>query len=94
MIVRLVAEAKPHRCASRMDDFTMSIFHFHFASVPSRFGLLRQCFRSDLGAEPRDPHADLPASRVPRWDPAHPQYDPQAPFNSFPRKLAGYPEEQ
>ena len=93
MIERLVREAKPHRCASRLDDFTRSIFNLHGSAIPSRFGLLQRCFRSEIGQEPREPHTNMPVNLLPRWDPAHPQYDPDAPFNSFPKKLKGYPED-
>lgn len=46
-----------------------------------------------LSNEPRDPHINLPPSRVPRWDPIHPNHDPQAPYDSFSRPLKKDKEE-
>jgi len=37
--------------------------------------------------EPRDPHLNLPVARLPRWDPMHPTYDPDAPYDSFRKPL-------
>lgn len=90
IIQQLVAEAKPHRCASRIDDFAMSLYEFNFGSSGNRFSLFLRCMRSEIGSEPRDPHINLPPERLPKWDPAHPQYDPNAPFDSFPKPVAGH----
>jgi len=46
-----------------------------------------------LSNEPRDPHINLPPSRVPRWDPIHPNYDPEAPYDSFSKPLKKDKEE-
>ena len=43
-----MAKARPHRCASRIDDMMMSIYQFSFKDVPSRFSLFRQCMNQPL----------------------------------------------
>jgi hypothetical protein len=66
------------------------VYNFNFTTTPSRFGLFQRCMRSEMGEEPRDPHANLPPSRLPRWDPANPYYDPNAPYDTFPKRLKAY----
>lgn len=87
---RMRANQGPLRCASRWDDMMTGLYHCSFQSTPSRIGVLIRCERSEVGEEPRDPHQNLPEERLPRWDPSHSKYDPNAPYDSFARKLGNY----
>ncbi len=79
--------AKPNRCSTRMQDFVITTFYeWQFAQTPSRWKLMRQCYSTKPDQEPpRDPHLNVTPAELPRWDPWHPLYDPEAPFDSFER---------
>jgi hypothetical protein len=88
-VAQVMEHRRPHRCATRLQDWVATLFHERqFAQVPERWRIMRQCYKSEVGEEPRVPHLNLPPPELPRWDPWHPAYDPNAPYLSFERHEA------